>query len=732
MKLKIWQKVLSLVFVIIFILLFSAPRIARIYIEKNSTELIGRKLEIDKIRLNYITGAVKLGNLKLYKTDAQTIFVSFKKLLVNIDYWPFLRKEIVVSKIKLDKFYTQVEQEGSYFNFSDMIPQKDSLSKEEPVTDTLKKDSKTITINNILLSNCQIKYTDLLLDHAISLDDLNLTIPGFSIGKGTTRLAFGFSLSHGGNLQSSLSFNQSDSSYAVNLKLDSLNLDVIEPYVKESMAIGNINGYFSNDLSIAGNLQHIMQIRLKGWNKLEAIEIKDTTNRRILSFDEFKIDIDTVLLGENEIKLNEISLLNPYFLVELIDSTNNWSALMIADEKTTPDTSQAEKDSTEATTDFSYSLSSLNFENGKVEFNDKTLNYPFNAVLHDINIQSKEVSSTSQDIDLKFSALFNDAAELKSNLNINMQNMQDIKLDFNLVKFPLKDIEPYMLHYFGYSVGSGFLNFSTDNTLTSTTLKSDNNLYVRNFILDKLNNNDAVYKLPIKLAIGVMSDKEGIIDLDVPVESDEENTTIGNLGRIVLRTFSNLIVKAATSPVDFLANIYGINSDELNSISMEISEDKPKESELAKLDVLAKILNDKPQLQLNMSYNLDELNYADSIATNKVRQQYIKDKSTAKPLNDSLLRVYVLKKSVKTDTNNTIQQLCINLIGKEKLMASYDSVVYDHVDFVRDYFYSIKNITPNRLTINTTTKAETPTVLGVFKVDFTTIAKNSDRFQAQP
>jgi hypothetical protein len=54
--LKRWHKIILGIIFFFSIILFAAPRIAKWYIVKHSIDLIGRTLEIDKIRINYFTG----------------------------------------------------------------------------------------------------------------------------------------------------------------------------------------------------------------------------------------------------------------------------------------------------------------------------------------------------------------------------------------------------------------------------------------------------------------------------------------------------------------------------------------------------------------------------------------------------------------------------------------------------------------------------------------------------
>jgi len=81
--------ILSILFFLI-IILFAAPRIARWYIVKNDTKIIGRNIELKKIRFNYFTGTLRIKDLRVFEADDKTVFVSLGQLKANSE---FLRQQ---------------------------------------------------------------------------------------------------------------------------------------------------------------------------------------------------------------------------------------------------------------------------------------------------------------------------------------------------------------------------------------------------------------------------------------------------------------------------------------------------------------------------------------------------------------------------------------------------------------------------------------------------------------
>ena len=629
----------------------------------------------------------------------------------------------------MNDFYCKVEQNGDLFNFSDLMEENDTLPKETVDYDTISKDPMILSFNNINITNSQANYTDLLLDHTISVKDINLFVPGFTLNSGSTNLAINFDFTQGGRLKSGLNFNQVDSTYAISLELDSLNLDILEPYLKNSLDISNVKGYFSNNILLEGNLQHVMQIKMKGINKIESFGILDKENRNVLSFDEFRINIDTLLLYEKKIKINEIALINPFALFEIIDSTDNWSAIIISSDSISTDTTETKEEVKGENSDFTYSLAKLELQNGEILFRDKSLSTEFESRLHHFNIKSSNIRTTSSEVQIDISAKLNQMAQISSEIKLNPQNTDDMNVVFSVQNFAMKDIEPYLLHYFGYQVNDGLFNLSTKDEITSNSLNSENKIYIRKFELEKSNKKEAEYRLLLKLAVGVLSDKDGIIDLNVPVESKGEETSIGNVGKLILKTFSNLIVKAATSPVDFLATLYGVNPDKIKAVEVGVFENNFEENEMETLDIIAKILKDKPQLFCQMKYNINKEKYFDSLAIRLTSEEFKKTRSYNENIKnntiyDSLFRSFVIRKlDIKDEkSSENIVDLCKSYIGNELLSARLDSTNEVHYHLINDYLISYKSINSERFRIIPDSENSVPPNYekAIFKVNFTT------------
>jgi hypothetical protein len=699
-KFKKRHKIILGILSFLVIVLFALPRVGRWYVVKHSNELIGRKLEIKKIRLNYFTGTFRIYEAKLFESDSKTVFMSFDQLKVNLDYIPFLKNEIFVKSISLDDPFVEVLQNSDRFNFSDLTA-SDTTSV---VKDTVPAAPMKYIINNIKINRGYVKYTDVLLDHTIALNKLDLLIPGFTWNSDSTNLDVNFRFVDGGGLYSSLALNQADSTYSVSLKLDSLNLDIIEPYVHSNFRISALHGYLSNDIKIEGNMRSVMQLSVKGINHIYDFSLIDTLNRNILSFKDLTADIKDIQPDKNIISINSLTLTDPVVLVEMIDSTNNWLALMKSSGSEKPDTlKQPSGDSSESYSG-SYTFSKLQISGGKILFSDRTLRYPFEYSLNNIKLESTPITGTDK-LSLNIAAGLNGTGTLEMKASVSPVNFKDIDLALTIGQFRMKDLDAYFKHYFGFPVTGGILNYKTENKIRPNSLNSDNSIYFRKFTLDKSLKTKTEYHIPLRLALGILSDKDGIIDLKAPVESKGEEVKVRNLGKIILKIIGNLFIKAAVSPFNLLSSSYNVDPATLQEIRLDLMDPSPDEKNLKSIDIIADILNKKPGLNLDIFYCSDHTQALDSLAYLMTVEDYLKshktDNQNAIRVADSTLASFILSglSSTGLKGDSSIKKLCRNFIGTERLEAKLDSVKTVQIGFIKNYLNRDKEIPVTRFNI---------------------------------
>jgi hypothetical protein len=110
-------------------------------------------------------------------------------------------------------------------------------------------------------------------------------------------------------------------------------------------------------------------------------------------------------------------------------------------------------------------------------------------------------------------------------------------------------------------------------------------------------------KLPVLLAVALLKDRNGVIDINLPVSGSLDDPEF-SVGGIVFKVIINLLVKAVTSPFALLGSIFG-GGEQLAYIEFEPGRAGLDQVAQDKVQSLTKALADRPALKLDITGRVD-------------------------------------------------------------------------------------------------------------------------------
>ena len=161
----------------------------------------------------------------------------------------------------------------------------------------------------------------------------------------------------------------------------------------------------------------------------------------------------------------------------------------------------------------------------------------------------------------------------------------------------LSPLAPYAGKYLGYGIQKGKLDLDLRYKVENRMLAATNVVKVNQFTLGEATKSPDATKLPVRLAIALLQDTNGVILLDLPMEGNLDDPEF-RIGRVVLRTLVNIVTKLVTSPFSALAALAGGSKEDLSLVEFA-----PGTSDLApesaqRFALLAKSLSQRPALGL--------------------------------------------------------------------------------------------------------------------------------------
>jgi uncharacterized protein DUF748 len=177
------------------------------------------------------------------------------------------------------------------------------------------------------------------------------------------------------------------------------------------------------------------------------------------------------------------------------------------------------------------------------------------------------------------------------------------------MKASVKDIDlppvtPYSVKYTGYGIQKGKLSVKVAYHIENGKLAAENNVYLDQLTFGDRQESPTATTLPVLFAVALMKDKNGAIDIDLPISGSLDDPQF-SVGGIVWTALVNLVTKAVTAPFALLGALAGGGGEELAYIEFAPGSSQLNAEEENKLKTLAKALDERPGLKLEVSGRVD-------------------------------------------------------------------------------------------------------------------------------
>lgn len=262
--------------------------------------------------------------------------------------------------------------------------------------------------------------------------------------------------------------------------------------------------------------------------------------------------------------------------------------------------------------------------NGKIRFSDNFIQPRYTANLVNLRGSINNLStdaSKQATVDVKGrvnGAPLTIAGELNP---LSDKLALDIKA--NVKGMELAQFSAYSGKYIGYGIEKGKLSFDVHYKVLNDQLTAENSLVLDQLTLgDEVESADAVH-LPVRLALALLKDRNGVIDINLPVGGSLNDPEF-SVGGIVFKMFVNLLTKAVTAPFRLLGALVG-NDAELSFVTFEPGSHAITASEQKKLEALAKALENRPALTLEITGKYDPVVDSKLTIMKKLREMKAKD-----------------------------------------------------------------------------------------------------------
>jgi len=290
------------------------------------------------------------------------------------------------------------------------------------------------------------------------------------------------------------------------------------------------------------------------------------------------------------------------------DGTLNFTRLMTPGKEPEP---TADAKPAPASADGAPAREALPITIGRVELSNGNVNYSDFFVRPNYAANLTEVTGTvttmssEQAGDIAFTGRVDHSAPVEVSGRIH-PFAKELSLDIaaKARDVDLPPLTPYSVKYAGYGIEKGKLTFDVHYRVENRKLAAENRL-----VLDQLTFNreridsPTATKLPVLLAVSLLKDSRGVIDINLPISGSLDDPEF-SVGGLIIRVIVNLLTKAVTAPFALLGAAFG-HGEELSIVPFAPGSSVLDADAQKRVDALAKALGDRPALKLDIGGRAD-------------------------------------------------------------------------------------------------------------------------------
>ncbi|WP_429156917.1 DUF748 domain-containing protein [Aeromonas veronii] len=385
-----------------------------------------------------------------------------------------------------------------------------------------------------------------------------------------------------------------------------LPLVLAQPYLNDLLRIKVKEGELSSKtkLALATTEQgELNKLTLQGGLDIHTLKVVDRAdNQRLLEINDLKLtglDYDGI---SQKMKIKDVALTKPFARIEINENgvTNIQQLLLTAPAPAKGKAEVSQNKSNKAAPAFQFTIDELRTEQGNLRFADRSLSQDFVADIASLGGQSRHISNIpGQRSELSFNGKVDRYAPvtIRGGTNLLVANpILDIAVAFHNLE--LTTFTPYSGTYAGYAIDKGQLSMKLHYKLEGNRLEGDNDITIKKLQLGEKIKSDQAKDLPLGLAIALLSDANGVIQMNLKVKGDLDQPDF-SIGNIFWDVLGNTLSKAITSPFSLLASLAD-GTEDLDELPFLPGDPDLTSTQQEKLVKLAQALKDRPKLSMNI------------------------------------------------------------------------------------------------------------------------------------
>jgi len=545
------------------------------------------------------------------------------------------KREAIIGRAALKGGNTQIIRDKSgTIHLAELFAAKEDTVAEHPEAEPPPAEPEgqpwRFALNVFALEGFRLGVVDRSLSSEIVYDfeDINVGLKNIT-NDGETPIPFDTNLKvkQGGALKATGTASPKGDRAEAKIQVDQVNLTGLHPVVAEFAKLKLEDGDLSSTLDVEFvQGQKGPSVKTKGTLSVSDLLLNETADgKRFLSWKKLSANEIDFSLEPNRLSIQEVKIDQPGSKITIFeDGSTNLAAIFKeespkASAKKAPASKPTPKQ--ESKKPFPVTVERVRVDNGIVDFSDLSLVIPFSTLIHGFDGTITDISTTASGrTHLAFTGRVDEFGSVKVDGALNplqQKKFSDITVVFRNVS--MTSLSPYSATFAGRKIQSGKLDLDLEYKIEDSKLKSDNKIVLDNFTLGERVESPGAVSLPLDLAVAVLTDSQGRINVSVPVEGDVDSPKF-RYGKVVWEALVTVLRKAATAPFRMIGSVFAGGEEHPDTVLFEPGSDILPPPEREKLKKVAEALEKRPMLKLTIHGRFDSKRDGEALRALHVRQ----------------------------------------------------------------------------------------------------------------
>ncbi len=571
------------------------------------------------------------------------------------------KQQVVVGKIRSQQLETWVarERDGQLDWQTLLLPSAQGrtsavqapLETSAPAKQQSPAASKPwqVLLQDVQLRDYRVHLADRLPEQEVRLElgPLNLDLQNVdSLGTSPFSLKLDSGLGQQGQLQAQGQVLLKPISATLNVSTRDIDLRLAQAYLSPFLRLELRSGLLGSDLDVDLSSTAPLAFSVSGKAQINQLHTLDSIKERdFVRWQQLNLDGLSYQHGDS-LSIDRVRLNQPYarFIINE-DLTTNVSDLLITPPVTATSTAATTPEPTSQP--LAIHIGEVVIADGSANFADFSLTPDFATAIQQLNgrigtLDNRSSKPAKVDIAGKIDRYA--PVSVKGSLN-PFDPLQSLDIITQFKQVELTTLTPYSGKFAGYRIRKGRLNLDLHYRISKGQLNAQNSVLVEQLQLGERVDSPSAVDLPIRLAVALLKDSEGKIAIQLPVKGDLNNPQFSVMP-IVWKTLRGLVLRAAQAPFKFIAGLVGGSQTDLSSVPFAAGSAELDTAAQAALGTLAKALQQRPALRLEVEGTSSPLSDGPPLAEQRLDREYqysyykiLQRRGASVPAEASLLQV---------------------------------------------------------------------------------------------